>query len=447
MTDGNLRRQISEALEAIPRGNFEDTAKNLLNVLGYESDRTLPEQTGEAGYFVDSNTKSGKLFLENARSAYVIFQATDTEIGVTRQGVLPSEADFNKGNFKSFLFVAVEMDTRDTYPRGLYAELAREINKRFPIPVVVLFKTNSNFLTLAFVHHRQHKIQPHRDVLGTVSLVREIDIENPHRAHLDILTDLSLVNLIQWIERNSKRPNFDGLLVAWLHVLDTEELNRRFYKELFDWFERAINESRFPKEQNKVNSPKEHIIRLITRLLFVWFIKEKELVSPELFVESQVRLLLKDYDTETGDSYYRAILQNLFFGTLNTELERRGFRQETDNTQKTNDDHRMFNRYRYKSEIADTEKLLGIFAKTPFVDGGLFDCLDSDNSQTRGGWRLDCYSDTIIKPGREFGILSIPNKLFFRTNGIDGIIDIFNRYKFTVEENTPVEQEVALDPE
>ena len=40
--------------------------------------------------------------------------------------------------------------------------------------------------------------------------------------------------------------------------------------------------------------------------------------------------------------------------------------------------------------------------------------------------------------------MSIPNRLFF--DG-DGLITLFNHYKFTVEENTPVEQEVALDPE
>ena len=39
----------------------------------------------------------------------------------------------------------------------------------------------------------------------------------------------------------------------------------------------------------------------------------------------------------------------------------------------------------------------------------------------------------------------MPAKLFFDAE--DGIFPLFNRYKFTVEENTPVEQEVALDPE
>ena len=40
--------------------------------------------------------------------------------------------------------------------------------------------------------------------------------------------------------------------------------------------------------------------------------------------------------------------------------------------------------------------------------------------------------------------MSIPNRLFFDD---DGIITLFEKYKFTVEENTPAEQEVALDPE
>lgn len=440
MTDQDLRRQIREALEAIPRGNFKDTAKNLLNILGYESDRTLPEQTGDVSYFVDTNTKSGRLLLENARSAYVIFQVTDTEIGVTGQGILPSEADFNKGNSKSFLFVAVEMETGDTYPRSVYAELAREINRKFTvIPVVVLFKTNSNLLTLAFVHRRQHKLNEARDVLGSVHLVREINIKSTHRAHLDILADLSLENRLMWMGNNGKAYNFDGLLQAWLDALDTEELNRKFYKELFVWFEYAVRECRFPNDQARLITGEEHIIRLITRLLFVWFIKEMGLVSNRLFEETEVETLLKNYKRVNGDSYYRAILQNLFFATLNAEIGQRRFSKQN------YDDHRNPTLYRYKDEIADMDRFLELFAQTPFINGGLFDSLDSFESNSSGGWRIDCFSDNVIDPEkREFGILSIPNKLFF---GSDGLIKIFENYKFTVEENTPVEQEVALDPE
>ena len=82
--------------------------------------------------------------------------------------------------------------------------------------------------------------------------------------------------------------------------------------------------------------------------------------------------------------------------------------------------------------------LLALFAQTPFINGGLFDCLDSEEATRDGGYRVDCFSD------RHYKKLSIPDRLFFAD---DGLITLFNHYKFTVEENTPIEQEVALDPE
>ena len=165
--------------------------------------------------------------------------------------------------------------------------------------------------------------------------------------------------------------NFDGLLAAWLAKLDTETLNKQFYQQLFNWFEWAITEAKFPTNEAKTLNPQEHLIRLITRLLFIWFLKEKGLVADALFNETQIRPLLKDDDFENGDAYYRAVLQNLFFATLNTEMDKRGF---STGQRKT---HRDFSRYRYKAERHDPDKLLDLFSETPFINGGLFDCLDS----------------------------------------------------------------------
>ena len=41
--------------------------------------------------------------------------------------------------------------------------------------------------------------------------------------------------------------------------------------------------------------------------------------------------------------------------------------------------------------------------------------------------------------------MRLPNRLFFDADR--GLIPLLERYKFTVEENTPIEQDVALDPE
>ena len=121
------------------------------------------------------------------------------------------------------------------------------------------------------------------------------------------------------MQSHNQQSNFEGLLEAWLDALDIEALNKQFYRKLFAWFEHAVDEARFPTSENP--TVEEHIIRLITRLLFIWFIKEKHLVNADLFNEDQIRLPAdQGYDRETGDSYYRAILQNLFFATLNTEI-------------------------------------------------------------------------------------------------------------------------------
>ena len=433
------KKQILSALTTIPDSDFLTVAKDLLEVIGYRSDRIM-ELSGDPEDFIrqftvpNQNTRTEQAFCENAQSVRFIFQITSDEIASGNQQTLNLEsASFDKGNTSSFIFFAVELE-KDTYARGQYAQFTREINKRLSQPSVVLFRTPSNLLTLAFVHRRPHKRDPNRDVMGSVSLIREIDPTDPHRAHLDILAELSLPNLLSWMDANNQSHNFDGLLAAWLAKLDTQELNRRFYRDLYNWFERAIVEATFSKDQAQTISSEEHAIRLITRLLFVWFIKEKKLIAEDLFIENKVSDLLKNYDHDTGDSYYRAVLQNLFFATLNTEIDKRRFSKQN------RADHRNPSVYRYREEIDDPNGLIKLFEQTPFINGGLFDCLDSFEGVKAGGTRIDCFTDNLAQR-RDY---SIPNHLFF---GTDGLITLFNNYKFTVEENTPIEQEVALDPE
>ena len=441
-----VRNAIATALAAVPGADWPAAAAAVLDAMGCRSELVLEDQTGDPADFVgqfyvdNPGTQTERRFLEDARSVQFVFQITNSEIA---EAAAPSHqmrfdaGGFDTGNAQSFLFLAVEL-AGDNYSRGRYAEFTREINKRLFAPSVILFRTTSNRVTLAFPHRRPNRRDPGRDVLGRVSLIREIVATDPHRAHLDILAELSLPARLKWMADNGKPHNFDGLLDAWLNTLDTEELNRRFYRDLFQWFERAVEAAKFPASEAGTLSSEEHVIRLITRLMFVWFIKEKGLVAGELFTENQVTGLLKDYNRDTGDSYYRAVLQNLFFATLNTEIGDRRF------SRKTHDDHRNFSVYRYEGEIAQPDELLRLFETTPFINGGLFDCLDSFDAAGRGGVRVDCFTDN---PAHRAGY-SIPNRLFFdESRDAPGLIALFDRYKFTVEENTPTEQEVALDPE
>ena len=452
MNDNLLHKTKDALAECIrPAENFAAAAENLLNALGYESDRKHFGGNDSVRDFVrdfpapQAETKTELEFVRTAKSARIIFQYTGEEISKSQNMF---GATFNEGDIESFLFVAVELKSGD-YARGKYAEFAREINKRFGMPTVVLFRAadGADKLSLAFVGRRAHKTDSARDVLEKVSLLRNINCNKPHRGHLDILLQLSLQNRLDWMLRNSKEKNFAGLLAAWLDELNTDALNKRFYGELLSWFERANQKIRFPA--NLQNKREDWTIRLITRLLFVWFVKEKNLVAEELFYKSQICPLLKNGANPTNDSYYRVVLQNLFFATLNTPIKDRKF------SEGGRDAHRDFSRWRYAAEIANDkckEKLKQLFAQTPFINGGLFDCLDgydspasAKNAGREGGEeRTDYFSESYYKDSRIKDKLSVPDSLFFAENGL---LSIFQKYKFTVEENTPIEQEVALDPE
>lgn len=253
-----------------------------------------------------------------------------------------------------------------------------------------------------------------------------------------------------------------------------EVLTRAFYQELSDWYAWAVNLVRFP---NKLNDPTddnkfnaESTIRLVTRLIFVWFLKQKHLIPEEFFDETYIREnLLENFNPNTKvdlfsksneSKYYKAILQNLFFAMLNspitpegsTELSERHFR----NGRSDYDNNKLM---RYESMFKNPQLFVELANRTvPFLNGGLFDCLDEKDN----GVYIDGFSDreTVKKA------LIVPDYLFFGEEvgkNLDlsgwygdnkkkrvcasGIIDILKRYNFTVEENTPFDQEVSLDPE
>ena len=461
-SQADARAAVESALLAMRGRPLPDGARDLLAALGYKSRRIpspadyAPQAFAAAFPAPNPDTKSEREFVDAAQAVSILFQITDAEVEkaverrkreteTERQLAMPKEEEeeeepaFSAGNARSFIFAAVALKPRANrlpYSRSHYARFAREINKRIAVPAVALFQTQgADEISVAFINRRQSITDAARDVLGSVSVIRGVSLTDPHRAHTDILAQLALPARLAWMTSRAKPQNFDGLLEAWLDALNTDALTDKFYKDLFAWFQRAVKDAKFPQDESKTLSAEEHIIRLITRILFVWFIKEKGLVSADLFIENKVAALLKDYDAANGDSYYRAVLQNLFFATLNTEIARREFSGETNAT------HRDFSRWRYKSQIAKPDALAALFGETPFINGGLFDCLDSEPATSDGGYRIDCFSDN----KRHYAKLSIPNRLFFDEQ--DGLIPLFDRYKFTVEENTPLEQEVALDPE
>src|SRR5690606_13451549 len=120
-----------------------------------------------------------------------------------------------------------------------------------------------------------------------------------------------------------KVSTFKELYAQWLEVFNVNILNKEFYNELFTWYLWAVRTVSFPNrvdddtDDTVYNS--ENVIRLLTRLIFIWFVKEKGLVPETLFNKTKIAETLKAFNPNAEDNsdYYKAILQNMFFATLN----------------------------------------------------------------------------------------------------------------------------------
>ena len=236
-----------------------------------------------------------------------------------------------------------------------------------------------------------------------------------------------------------------------------EVLTKAFYQELSDWYAWAVKIIRFPNKLDDKNDDDKYnaeaAIRLVTRLIFVWFLKQKQLIPEEFFDEEYIREnLIEDFNPNTKvdlfyksyeSKYYKAILQNLFFAMLNSPITKEG-------NSELSERHFRFGRgdydnnklMRYETMFKNPQLFIDLANRTvPFLNGGLFDCLDDKDNKNY----VDGFSDREeVKKS-----LVVPDYLFFGEEvgkNIDlsewygdkkkkrvsarGIIDILKRYNF-----------------
>lgn len=390
-----------------------------------------------------------------------------------------------KSDYDGILIFGVTLKSRpnELLPtRSQLAEIARAFNREYHFtPVVVVFQYG-NYLAFANTERLKYKQEWREgEKAGKVSLLRDIDIHQPHSGHERILAELQIPTT-----GTKKVDSFTKLYTYWQEVFSVSLLNKKFYQELSNWYFWATQHVTFPGQPNIADAHKknakledllqEHratnVIRMLTRLLFVWFIKEKKLIPDELFdLKALQKDILNDIHPyhESGlfsepnkqSIYYKAILQNLFFATLNCPIKadsldkrQRGFRGEGYGTHR-GIDYLMRYKQHFKNPDAFLEKLNNV---VPFLNGGLFECLDDKFNNIY----IDGFSDQMVK-GEQ---LVVPDYLFFgveeetdlsdivgikdkkyKQAAVKGLINILKSYKFTITENTPIEEDVALDPE
>ncbi|MBE7498466.1 MAG: DUF3800 domain-containing protein [Verrucomicrobiaceae bacterium] len=460
----DLRASIKSALSAFAASPLRSAATDLFHTLGYQSVRTLSvDSLAQLQEHLDphSSLTEQTALLSRWRSVHLLFQLSEAEIkaGTDGQLNLGMAAPWESKDVRSYVFFALDLAPRADGSRSTRTELSqitRALNRLVPMPVLVLFRHGVT-VSLAIINRRKNMKDGTRDVLTRVSLIRDIDCAQPHRAHLDLLRRFALHSLR---EESGVIRTFSDLDNAWQKLLSTQELNQRFYRELVDWFnwtKTEIKLARLPdhtedNSRNRDIATQQFTVRLICRTLFAWFLKEMRLVPPELLelydTADQRRVLTAGNYNPHGNDYYRGVLQNIFFQALNRPMDQRrkaGPEAASDRTVTKVELKKLA--YLGKNHLSENFDY-DLFDRIPYLNGGLFDALPEDNA-----------SDTI-----EDGALRIPNKLFYakREDGftisvgtarrpqqrpVEGLNRIFDRYRFTVDENTPLDEDVALDPE
>ncbi len=471
----DLRESIQTALGHCAGGNLAASAKALFETLGYQSERTAPWTLDSFLELAASSAKpltaKDREELQKLNALHLIFQISDAEVSGTGD-LFDSSGTVDAQRIESYLFFAVDLPPGH-YTRGDITALARLLNKPLPMPAIVLFRHGEKddpLLSLAILRRRLQKKDAARDVLEKATLIKDIRCAEPIRAHLEILNDFSLPRL----REDEEITSFVKLHAAWEKKLDSYALSNTFYREIADWYFWAHHQVedgtiRLPQHCDTEQERSLFLIRLLTRVIFCWFLVEKRLIPSRLFRTRHLAALLKDLSPQ-APTYYHAILQNLFFGTLNMPPDQRGFREKKKDGQRYDGNYGITNLWRYGILFRDYDKAHNhsaaweaLAARVPFLNGGLFDCLDDKSGRKKDNFILDGFSD------REDMGCHLPNDLFFgpertvdlsRDYGeetaktarskkakVRGLIEILSRYKFTIEENTPLEEEIALDPE
>lgn len=415
--------------------------------------------------------------VDKLASTYYIGNIDEATLAGHGKGMSIDEvnAETQEGKYDGMMVFAVDVKEGMELTRQESTILTRGFNRIASAQPVILFIRQGKYLSLSTCERMKYSQEWRNggsEKLGKVSILRNINCEHPHRGHLDILETLG----------NEVCTSFEQLYKHWMKVFSNELLTKKFYSELSDWYAWAVQVARFPNDlctnEDDERFNHEACIRLITRLIFVWFLKQKHLIPNEFFDEDYIREHFIEnfdphdrksllYDTEKS-KYYRLILQNLFFAMLNRpivaegkdEANNRRFRAKVVKGGK-NWDFNVNNLMRYEGDFmpGGAEEFLRLAnSNVPFLNGGLFECLDDKINRI--------YYDGFSENEKSLSQLFLPDYLFFgdevgasidlskwygdkkkKNVSAQGIIDILRHYCFTVEENTPYDQEVSLDPE
>lgn len=184
--------------------------------------------------------------------------------------------------------------------------------------------------------------------------------------------------------------NIQAWLEQWRSAFDVEAVTNKFFSEYHDLFDAV---EKIVKQSIDVDTTARlYTQRLFNRLMFIYFIQKKGWLS--FGGDKDYLRALFNAAVSSGENFLSDRLEWLFFWGLSNVGEDRN--------------------------VHTSETLIERRGQVPYLNGGLFDREDEYDARGR---------------------VAIPNEVFGR------ILNLFERYNFTVEESTPLNVQVAIDPE
>lgn len=208
---------------------------------------------------------------------------------------------------------------------------------------------------------------------------------------------ISLLSVNDLAEKSGQEPeDLAALAIHAAHdeAFDVEAVTKEFFREYARVFNRveALVEGVADAESKRLFTQ-----RLFNRLMFLAFIQKKDWLTFDGSTD-YLPALWEDYGRDEAEdkNFYRDRLKLLFFAGLNTP-------NEVD-----------------VAGINDGGYLRELIGTVPYLNGGLFERNEVDND------------DAVFVPDEAVRVI---------------LMDLFTRFNFTVTESTPLDVEVAVDPE
>jgi hypothetical protein len=229
------------------------------------------------------------------------------------------------------------------------------------------------------------------------------NLSNPKRKSFYLGPDAKILTPNNFLNKKGKITDSADLESRF----DVEVVTNEFfdnYKKLFNKLIVCLNNDKSFDIFAKSNQIKieDFAKKLLGQIVFIYFLQRKGWLGAKKenhINEGDLSFLRNLYiNCELNNrNFFNDVLEQLFYNALNKESEKAG----------------NFYRDYFNCQI-------------PFLNGGLFEPLNKYD------W--------------EKSFLNIPNDLFSNTDKT-GILDIFDLYNFTIDENNTIDQEVSVDPE